>query len=185
MAQQSEKVTSNWSVCMMNRCKSWKKRAKRHVTLFEQGKTSAHLAFGLTLTRREGSICSCQAISGGTLSEHCSPTSARLLQVRKRTGINVSCHWKPVTATHQLFFFSVEPRLLVAIPNLYVVETVDSAKKASTLDKACASRSEPLRIFLQVNTSAEECKFGLPIKAWSTLGSFFLTRWVRFLFQLM
>lgn len=47
-----------------------------------------------------------------------------------------------------------------AIPNLYVVETVDSAKKASTLDKACAaSRSEPLRIFLQVNTSAEESKF--------------------------
>ncbi|KAF9369657.1 hypothetical protein CPC16_004350, partial [Podila verticillata] len=35
-------------------------------------------------------------------------------------------------------------------------QTVDSAKKASTLDKACASRSEPLRIFLQVNTSAEE-----------------------------
>lgn len=45
-----------------------------------------------------------------------------------------------------------------AIPNLYVVETVDNSKKASTLDKACASaaRSEPLRIFLQVNTSGEE-----------------------------
>ncbi|KAG0352540.1 hypothetical protein BG005_008023 [Podila minutissima] len=38
----------------------------------------------------------------------------------------------------------------------------DSAKKASTLDKACAaSRSEPLRIFLQVNTSAEETKSGM------------------------
>ncbi|KAF9325569.1 hypothetical protein BG006_010959 [Podila minutissima] len=37
-----------------------------------------------------------------------------------------------------------------------------SAKKASTLDKACAaSRSEPLRIFLQVNTSAEETKSGM------------------------
>jgi len=35
---------------------------------------------------------------------------------------------------------------------------VDSSKKASTLDRACASaaRPEPLRIFLQVNTSGEE-----------------------------
>ncbi|KAF9301776.1 hypothetical protein BGZ74_006295 [Mortierella antarctica] len=53
-------------------------------------------------------------------------------------------------------------KTVAAIPNLYVVETVDSAKKASTLDKACAaSRSEPLRIFLQVNTSAEETKSGM------------------------
>ncbi|KAF9355810.1 hypothetical protein BGX26_006096, partial [Mortierella sp. AD094] len=54
------------------------------------------------------------------------------------------------------------------IPNLFVVETVDSAKKASTLDKACAAaaRPEPLRIFLQVNTSGEESKSGmLPTEA--------------------
>jgi uncharacterized pyridoxal phosphate-containing UPF0001 family protein len=50
--------------------------------------------------------------------------------------------------------------LYVAIPNVFVVETVDSAKKATTLDKACATaaRAEPLRIFLQVNTSGEESK---------------------------
>ncbi|KAF9895666.1 hypothetical protein BX616_009110, partial [Lobosporangium transversale] len=50
-----------------------------------------------------------------------------------------------------------------AIPNLFVVETVDSAKKASTLDKACvsAARSEPLRIFLQINTSGEDTKSGM------------------------
>lgn len=48
----------------------------------------------------------------------------------------------------------------IAIPNVFVVETVDSAKKATTLDKACAAaaRAEPLRIFLQVNTSGEESK---------------------------
>ncbi|KAF9208102.1 hypothetical protein BGZ59_010798 [Podila verticillata] len=46
-------------------------------------------------------------------------------------------------------------KTVAAIPNLYVVETVDSAKKASTLDKACASRSEPLRIFLQM---LNECR---------------------------
>ncbi|KAF9426612.1 hypothetical protein BGZ94_006261 [Podila epigama] len=54
-------------------------------------------------------------------------------------------------------------KIVASIPNLYVVETVDSAKKASTLDKACASaaRSDPLRIFLQVNTSGEETKSGM------------------------
>ncbi|KAF9586721.1 hypothetical protein BGW38_006263, partial [Lunasporangiospora selenospora] len=38
-----------------------------------------------------------------------------------------------------------------------------SSKKASTLDKACAgaSRPEPLRIFLQVNTSGEDTKSGM------------------------
>lgn len=48
----------------------------------------------------------------------------------------------------------------IAIPNVFVVETIDSAKKATTLDKACAAaaRAEPLRIFLQVNTSGEESK---------------------------
>ena len=44
-----------------------------------------------------------------------------------------------------------------AIPNLFVVETVDSSKKADTLDKACKSveRKDPLRVFVQVNTSEE------------------------------
>lgn len=39
-----------------------------------------------------------------------------------------------------------------------MVETVDSSKKADTLDKACKSveRKDPLRVFVQVNTSEEE-----------------------------
>ncbi|KAG0048638.1 hypothetical protein BGZ83_006429 [Gryganskiella cystojenkinii] len=54
-------------------------------------------------------------------------------------------------------------KVVAAIPNLFVVETVDGSKKASTLDKACAAaaRPEPLRIFLQVNTSGEETKSGM------------------------
>ncbi|KAF9188434.1 hypothetical protein BGZ51_000599 [Haplosporangium sp. Z 767] len=54
-------------------------------------------------------------------------------------------------------------KILAAIPNLFVVETIDSAKKASTLDKACATaaRAQPLNIFLQVNTSGEESKSGM------------------------
>ncbi|KAG0213115.1 hypothetical protein BGX31_001340 [Mortierella sp. GBA43] len=54
-------------------------------------------------------------------------------------------------------------KIVAAIPNLYVVETVDSESKATALDKACtnAQRSEPLRIFLQVNTSGEESKSGM------------------------
>ncbi|KAF9912939.1 hypothetical protein EC991_007553 [Linnemannia zychae] len=54
-------------------------------------------------------------------------------------------------------------KIVAAIPNIFVVETVDNAKKATTLDKACAAaaRAEPLRIFLQVNTSGEESKSGM------------------------
>ncbi|KAG1443400.1 hypothetical protein G6F56_010683 [Rhizopus delemar] len=50
-----------------------------------------------------------------------------------------------------------------AIPNLYVVETVDSSKKADSLNKACQSvgRKDPLRVFVQVNTSEEEVKSGV------------------------
>ncbi|KAG0245203.1 hypothetical protein BGW41_002672 [Actinomortierella wolfii] len=54
-------------------------------------------------------------------------------------------------------------KIVAAIPNLFVVETVDSAKKASTLDKVCANagRKEPLQVYLQVNTSGEESKSGM------------------------
>ncbi|KAF9122975.1 hypothetical protein BGW39_009372 [Mortierella sp. 14UC] len=54
-------------------------------------------------------------------------------------------------------------KIVAAIPNVFVVETVDSAKKATTLDKACSAvaRAGPLRVFLQVNTSGEESKSGM------------------------
>ncbi|KAF0442083.1 YggS family pyridoxal phosphate enzyme [Gigaspora margarita] len=53
-------------------------------------------------------------------------------------------------------------KMLAAIPNLWAVETIDSQSKADLMNKACASRESPLRIFVQVNTSKEESKSGVP-----------------------
>lgn len=48
-------------------------------------------------------------------------------------------------------------------PNLWAVESVDSLKKANELEKgrAEADATEPLRVFVQVNTSGEESKSGV------------------------
>jgi len=45
------------------------------------------------------------------------------------------------------------------IPNLFMVETIDSVKLAASLDKAVQTveRAEPLRFMVQINTSGEEC----------------------------
>ncbi|SJX62837.1 uncharacterized protein SRS1_13666 [Sporisorium reilianum f. sp. reilianum] len=58
-------------------------------------------------------------------------------------------------------------KLLASISNLYLLETLDSVKAANVLQKALASpdaakRDEPLRVYLQVNTSGEDAKSGLP-----------------------
>ncbi|KAI8057832.1 hypothetical protein BDF22DRAFT_662525 [Syncephalis plumigaleata] len=52
---------------------------------------------------------------------------------------------------------------LADIPNLWMVETLDSRKRAELLNRACmtAQRSEPLRVMVQVNTSGEESKHGV------------------------
>ncbi|KAJ3046081.1 hypothetical protein HDV00_003831 [Rhizophlyctis rosea] len=52
-------------------------------------------------------------------------------------------------------------KLLATVPNLYVVETIDSQKKADAMNKACANHVEPLRVFLQINTSGEGSKSGM------------------------
>ncbi|CAG8512937.1 3574_t:CDS:2 [Acaulospora morrowiae] len=52
-------------------------------------------------------------------------------------------------------------KILAAIPNLWAVETIDGIQKADVMNKACASREFPLRVFLQVNTSGEETKGGV------------------------
>jgi len=50
---------------------------------------------------------------------------------------------------------------LLSIPNLAMVETVDSAKLATDLDKACQKVGrKKLRVMVQVNTSGESSKFG-------------------------
>lgn len=54
---------------------------------------------------------------------------------------------------------------LVAIPNLYMMETVHSANLASLLHKALkkSTRTERLKVMVQVNTSDEDSKNGLPM----------------------
>jgi pyridoxal phosphate enzyme (YggS family) len=53
-------------------------------------------------------------------------------------------------------------KVVAAVPNLFVVETVDSEKLATQLQKACVTvgRASRLRVLVQVNTSGEESKFG-------------------------
>lgn len=53
--------------------------------------------------------------------------------------------------------------LPTAIPNLYAVQTVTSTKAATALNKALpAERASPLNVLVQVNTSGEDNKSGLP-----------------------
>jgi uncharacterized pyridoxal phosphate-containing UPF0001 family protein len=51
-------------------------------------------------------------------------------------------------------------RYWIDIPNLWAIETVDTQKRAQLLERACQQigRTEPLRVFVQVNTSGEESK---------------------------
>eukprot|EP00741_Cyanophora_paradoxa_P018055 tig00021037_g17435.t1 len=59
-------------------------------------------------------------------------------------------------------FQSNKAKLLAQVPSLYMVETINSAKGASALDRAwgAAGHSRKLRVLVQVNTSAEESKSG-------------------------
>lgn len=52
--------------------------------------------------------------------------------------------------------------LLAGLPNLYMVESVDSSKIANHLDSTIESLGrEPLKFLMQVNTSDEESKYGV------------------------
>lgn len=69
---------------------------------------------------------------------------------------------------------SNKAKLLAAIPNLYAVESIDSEKLAMGLEKALSRpenagrRSAPLIAYVQVNTSGEDGKSGLPMMGpWS------------------
>ena len=61
---------------------------------------------------------------------------------------------------------SNKAKMVAGIPNLYLVETLDSAKCATALEKALSgdaggAREEPLGVYLQINTSGEEAKGGM------------------------
>lgn len=59
---------------------------------------------------------------------------------------------------------------LVSVPNLFMVETVDSQKLATALNKGWAQSSPtPLSVMIQVNTSGEEKKSGVTPAETATL----------------
>ncbi|EDW14356.1 pyridoxal phosphate homeostasis protein [Drosophila mojavensis] len=58
---------------------------------------------------------------------------------------------------------------VLKLPNLYMIQTVDSEKLANGIDAAWAKRqpepTEPLRVLVQVNTSGEDVKSGVDASA--------------------
>jgi len=58
-------------------------------------------------------------------------------------------------------FQTNKSKILASIPNLYAVQTVGSVKGADALNKQLTSRTTPLNVLLQVNTSGEDVKSGL------------------------
>ena len=54
--------------------------------------------------------------------------------------------------------------LVEQVKNLWCIETLDSEKKARLLETSAAGRTEPLNVFIQVNTSGEERIFSVPHK---------------------
>ncbi|KAF8624435.1 hypothetical protein AX17_007144 [Amanita inopinata Kibby_2008] len=64
---------------------------------------------------------------------------------------------------------SNKAKILASIPNLYAIQTLTSVKAASALNKSLPSeRDAPLRVFIQINTSGEDSKSGLPLLSRST-----------------
>jgi len=58
---------------------------------------------------------------------------------------------------------SNKAKLLASIPNLHTVQTLSSEKAANALNKALpANRTVPLNVLIQINTSGEDAKSGLP-----------------------
>lgn len=58
---------------------------------------------------------------------------------------------------------SNKAKTLASIPNLHTVQTVNSIKAAKALNKALPdNRTSPLNVLIQINTSGEDVKSGLP-----------------------
>ncbi|XP_060529161.1 pyridoxal phosphate homeostasis protein [Cylas formicarius] len=57
---------------------------------------------------------------------------------------------------------SNKAKQVLSVPNIYVIETVDSAKLASLLDRNWVTEAKPkLKVMIQVNTSGEDVKSGI------------------------
>ncbi|TPX72424.1 alanine racemase [Spizellomyces sp. 'palustris'] len=76
--------------------------------------------------------------------------------VEKAAQLPSDIHWHFIGTLQ-----SNKCKTLAAVSNLWAVETIDSIKKADMMNKAWSGKSQPLRVFVQVNTSGEESKSGL------------------------
>lgn len=91
--------------------------------------------------------------------------------VEKASVLPRDIHWHFIGGLQ-----SNKAKHLAAVPNLYAVESVDSEKLAASLEKALAKpenereRAYSLLVYVQVNTSGEEGKSGVPsmMSAWES-----------------
>lgn len=67
------------------------------------------------------------------------------------------------TSQNSYSFVKSTEVLCPAIPNLFSIQTIGSIKAATALQKALpVDRPSPLRVLIQVNTSGEDSKSGIP-----------------------
>ncbi|KAK5666227.1 hypothetical protein QVD99_006994 [Batrachochytrium dendrobatidis] len=76
--------------------------------------------------------------------------------VEKASILPSDIHWHFIGSIQ-----SNKCKALADVPNLWTIETIDSSKKALTMNKACQKLASPLRVFLQINTSGEATKSGI------------------------
>ncbi|KAK7466067.1 hypothetical protein VKT23_004791 [Stygiomarasmius scandens] len=78
---------------------------------------------------------------------------------------------------------SNKAKVLAGIPNLHTIQTLSSVKAATALNKALASstsRTSPLNVLVQVNTSGEDAKSGLsPLSSSSSIAESDLAKLVK------
>ncbi len=61
----------------------------------------------------------------------------------------------------------IQSRKAKRVPELFqIVHSVDSVELAAKLDRACAGRTEPLPVLLELNVSGEAAKFGFRAGDW-------------------
>ncbi|EAS01475.2 pyridoxal phosphate enzyme, YggS family protein (macronuclear) [Tetrahymena thermophila SB210] len=64
----------------------------------------------------------------------------------------------------------------VLVPNLYMLETIDSIKLATKVNKECQKLSKKLKVLIQVKTSTEDTKSGVSTEDAPALVEFIMTQ---------
>eukprot|EP00743_Colponemidia_sp_Colp-15_P008883 GILK01009693.1.p1 GENE.GILK01009693.1~~GILK01009693.1.p1 ORF type:complete len:250 (-),score=38.85 GILK01009693.1:299-1021(-) len=72
---------------------------------------------------------------------------------------------------------------LAGVPNLYMVQSVDSERLAAKLDSACAKVDRELNVLVQINTSGEASKYGVEPSEAVSLSRFVIEKCPRLRFK--